>query len=470
MLLSLLKFILRTRFSRPFLILMAVLLVYYVGVSQAIPAQAGVSILGYYGTAIIALFLAMALATGGVMILKSDRDYLFTLPLSTRDLSISIFFSQFIAFGITILLMFGYFYESFHSAFLLVDLVALALTFTSLGVIAPALTTRVRALLSVALALWTLLAFTGFPFTPGSAFNGNILGGTATLIALAAVTTAAAFRGLSRIELDLMRSLVRSTSADIKSPMSYAGKSPVGAIYSMNLSSISIAGRANMAGSSRYFSRRVKVRWVVAATSAAAAAYFAFVFFYLGPPQPSAAGSDSLPAAIGVSIALAILAFFLSQSSITNERIWLSLTSLPAATYFRHLIASRVASLMLIITPFAVADAALFVMGYSEALGALAVVVTVIPGSFVLEILWAAYVAPIQVKGDDMMMAAQFSIRQMSSTLPMVGSFLLVVIATILPWFAFEGGAILVVLAAAITMSGRFWERVVTRLTETGFI
>lgn len=470
MLLSLLKFVIRTRFSRPFLIFMTVMFVYYIGISQAIPPQSGSLILGYYGTAIIALFLAMALATGGVMVLKSDRDYLFTLPLSTRDLSISIFFSQFIAFGVTILLMFGYLYQSLNSTLLLIDLVALALTFTSLGVIAPSLTTRVRISLSIALALWTLLAFADFPISPGSAFYGDLYSGTATLVALSAVSTAAAFRGLSRIELDMMRSLVRSTASDVKSPISYAGKSPIGAIYTMNLASISLAGRMNMAGSSRFVSRRVKTRWVVAATAAAAAAYFAFVTYYLGPPQPFTPGSDSFPAALVVSMALAFLSFFLSQSAITNERVWLSLTSLPPATYFRHLVASKVVSLLLIIAPFAAADAALYALGYGEALGALVVVVAVIPGAYVLELLWAASVAPIQVKGDDLTMPGQFSLRQMSTALPLVAVFFLVSIATLLPVFAFEGGAVLLTLAAILTMSPGFWTRVVTRLTESGFI
>ena len=316
MLVKLLKFVVRTRFSRPFLILMSVLLVYYIGISQVIPSQGENLILSYYGTGIIAMFLAMALATGGVMVLKSDRDYLFTLPLSARDLSISIFFSQFIAFGLTILLMFGYLYQSFNSVLLGVDLVALAFTFTSLGVIAPSLTTKVRAFLSVALALWTLLAFADFPLAPGSAFYGNLYGGTATLLALAGVTTTAAFRGLSRIELDMMRSLVRTTSTDIKSPNSYAGKSPIGAIYSMNLTNISLAGRMNMAGTSRYVSRRVKTRWVVAASSGAAVAYMAYALS--GGPAPAINGTDTLPAAILAAVGLSFLAFFLSASAITN--------------------------------------------------------------------------------------------------------------------------------------------------------
>lgn len=401
--------------------------------------------------------------------MKSDRDYLFTLPLSTRDLSVSIFFSQFMAFGITILLVFGYLYQSFDSPLLLVDLLALALTFTSLGIIAPAIPTKMRLALSAVLALWTLLAFVNFPFSPGSAFHGWLYDGTATLIVLAAVSSWAAFRGLSRIEFDMMKSLVRSTSAEIKSPMSYAGKSPIGAIYSMNLSSISLAGRMNMAGTSRYISRRVKTRWVLVAASILAAAYFTLVVL-LGPPQPSAASSISLPASILAPMILSIFAFFISQSAITNERVWLSLTSLPPAIYFRHLIVSRVVSLLLMLAPFAVVDAILFAFGYGEDLGGLVVTVAVIPGAFIIEILWAAYVAPIQVKGDDMTMPAQFSLRQMSAAIPMVAVLALVSVAALFPLVALAGGAMLITIGAALTLSAGFWSSVVARLTENGFI
>ena len=444
------------------------MVVYFIAISATIPPQQENIILGYYGTGIVAFFLAMALATGGVMIFKSDRDYLFTLPLSTRDLSIAIFFSQFIAFGISILFMFGYLYPSVTSPLLLVDLASLALTFTSLGVIAPAMTTRVRILLSVVLALWTLLGLENFPLSPGSAFNGNLYGGTATLIALAAVTTALAFRGLSRIELDMVRSLVRTTASDVKSPNSYVGKSPIGAIYSMNLSNMSLAGRMNMAGTSRYVSRRVKTRWVATASAVAAGAYFVFALSV--GPAPAMSGTDTFPATILVAVGLAFLGFFFSQSAITNERIWLSLTSLPASTYFKHLISSRVLSLLVILVPFAAADAALLALGYGVTLAALAVILLVIPGAFVLEICWAAYIAPIQVKGDDAMMPAQFNLRQLATAIPVGGVFLLVAIASIFPLVAVVGGLLLCGLSALLILSAEFWSRVVTRLTENGFV
>jgi hypothetical protein len=466
---KLLKFVIRTRFSRPLLILLVIMVVYFTAVSQLIPPQQASIILGYYGTGIIALFLAMALATGGVMVFKSDRDYLFTLPLSTRDLSIAIFFSQFIAFGISILFIFGYLYPSVGSPLLLVDLVALALTFTSLGVIAPSLNTGVRIALSVALALWTLLGLLDFPFSPGAPFNGNIYSGTATLVGLAAVTVTLAFRGLSRIELDMMRSLVKTTSTDYKSQNSYAGKSPIGAIYSMNLSNMSLAGRMNMAGASRYVSRRIKTRWVALASTAAAGAFLAFGL-YEGPANLTNGVVNGNAATVLVAVMLSFVAFFFSQSAITNERLWLSLTSLPAPSYFKHLITSKVASLLVVLVPFAVADVLLQLLGDPDLVGSIMMILLVIPGAFVLEICWAAYIAPIQVKGEDMTMPAQFSIRQMATALPMGGVIIAATLSTLLPLFAAVAGLVMCAIAALLTLSGRFWNVVVTKLTENGFV
>jgi len=465
---KLLAFIFRTRFSRPFLILIAIMLVYAAVITSVTPASAMSTILGYYATAIIAFFLAMALATGGVMVMKSDRDYLFTLPLSPRDLAVSIFFAQFVAFGTTVLLMFVYMAQALYSPFLVVDLAALALTFTSLGVIAPSVQTRGKVVVSIALALWTLSAFLNVPFSPGSAFNGNLFGGTVTNLALAAVTLALAFRSLSHIELDMMRSIVRGTASDIKSPNSYAGKSPLGAIYSMNITNMALAGRMNMAGTSRYVSRRVKTQWVLAASSVAAAAYFIFALYTAKGETLN--GTDTFPGAVISAIILSFVGFFFSQSAITNERIWLSLTSLPPATYFRHLVTSKLLAFMMILAPFAVADAVLTALNYTMALAGLVIILAIIPASFVLQICFAAIIAPIQVKGDDMMMPAQFNLRQMATGLLVVPVLFLAALSAAFLIVAVVGGIFLCVLAAVLVYSGGFWSMVVTKLTESGFV
>jgi hypothetical protein len=447
---------------------MGIIVLYAVIATGLTPPSDVTKILSYEGTAVVAFFFAMSLATGGVMVMKSDRDYLFTLPLSTRDLSISIFFSQFIAYGASILFILVYLAPGFSSPLLVIDIIALALTVTSLGIIATSLQTRIRLLLSVALAGWTLLSLENVPFTPASAFNGNLYMGTATLLLLTAATTMAAVRGLSRAELDMMRNLIRTSSADIRTPTSFAGKSPVGAIYSMNITNMALAGRMNMAGTSRYVSRRVKTKWILAASSVAAAAYFIFAL-YAGQ-APTIKGNDTFPGALIAAIILSLLGFFFSQSAITNERIWLSLTSLPPATYFRHLIGSKFVSLMIILTPFAVADAVLAAFGYPMEFAGLVIVLTVIPASFVLQICLSAYIAPIQVKGDDMMMPAQFNLRQMATGLLIAPVVLLAALSAIFPLVAVAGGLALYVLAALLVFSAGFWSRVATKLTESGFV
>jgi hypothetical protein len=466
-LVKLLKFVVRTRFSRPFLIFIAAAVIYSAAISRASPPSAVTTIFAYYSVGFVAIFLAMSLATGGVMVMKSDRDYLFTLPLTARDLSLAIFVSQFIAFGVAVLLTSVFLTQSITSPLFLVDLLALAMITTALSIIALSLQTRIRLGLAVGLALWALLAFVGVPFTPASAFNGNLYGGTATLVALAALTTTAAFRGLSRVEVDMMKSITKTSSSEVKSPNSFIGRSPLNAIYLMNLSTMAFAGRMNMGGVSRYTSRRVKTKWILVATSVAAAAYLSTVVL-IG--HRIAENASSVPAEIGVAVGLSFMAFFLSQSAISDERIWLSLSSLPAASYFRHLMASRVLSLLLILTPFAVADAALALLGYWGAVGALAVTVAVIPSTFVLQICWAAYIAPVQVKEEDITMPAQFNLRQMAAALPLGATFLLVTAASVFPLVAAVAGLALSALAGLLTLSGGFWSRVVTRLTESGFV
>ena len=467
MLFRVLKFVLRTRFSRPFLGFILLMIFYSIVISRAIPPTGISVIISYYIVGIVAFFLAMSLATGGVMVMKSDRDFLFTLPLSSRDLSIAIFFSQFIAYGVTVLLLFAYLSQAFSSALLLVDLVALALILTSLGTIAPSMTTKGRVSASVLLALWTSSALLKFPFTPGSAFSGSVVYGTATLVVLAAATVTIAFRNLPHVELDMVKSMVRSSSSEIKSPNSYVGKSPVSAIYFMNLSNMSLAGRFNMAGTARYVSKRVKSIWVAAIASAGAAGYIAFILIAYGAVHSSAA---PLPAQIIANVILGFLAFAFSQSAITYERIWLSLTSLPPATYFRNLIAAKVLSLMLILAPFAVADAALAYLGYAGALASMVVVAVVIPGFFVLEVCWAAFTAPIQVKGDDMLMPAQFNLRQMAAAVPLVAVMGIAASASGVLDIALIGGLAIWVVSASLAVSGGFWNSVVSRLTESGFV
>src|SRR5438093_1088162 len=93
MLAKLVKFVLLTRFSKPLLGLVTFFLAYDVVIRTVTTGNSpefsgGFS---YYAVGASIFFIAVSLLFGGLFVLKSDRDYLLTLPLKRRELSLSLF-------------------------------------------------------------------------------------------------------------------------------------------------------------------------------------------------------------------------------------------------------------------------------------------------------------------------------------------------------------------------------------------
>src|SRR6202007_3335890 len=141
MLAKLVKFVLLTRFSKPLLGLVTFFLIYDV-VIRAVTTGNSPEFSGgfsYYAVGASIFFMTMSLLFGGLFVLKSDRDYLLTLPLSRRDLSISLFIVQFVGSGITILFLYGFYVAGAgtvsNTIILVTNLALLACIVTSLGVV-----------------------------------------------------------------------------------------------------------------------------------------------------------------------------------------------------------------------------------------------------------------------------------------------------------------------------------------------
>src|SRR6058998_581796 len=102
MLAKLVKFVLVTRFSKPLLGLVTFFLAYDVVIRTVTTGNSpefsgGFS---YYAVGASIFFIAVSLLFGGLFVLKSDRDYLLTLPLKRRELSLSLFTAKFVGSGI----------------------------------------------------------------------------------------------------------------------------------------------------------------------------------------------------------------------------------------------------------------------------------------------------------------------------------------------------------------------------------
>src|SRR5438093_9165931 len=167
MLAKLVKFVLLTRFSKPLLGLVTFFLAYDVVIRTVTTGNSpefsgGFS---YYAVGASIFFITVSLLFGGLFILKSDRDYLLTLPLKRRELSFSLFTAQFVGSGITILFLFGFYLAgagTLQTTILLgADLAILAAVVTALAFFSNFLSPRVRAGLAEIIGSYGLYSILG---------------------------------------------------------------------------------------------------------------------------------------------------------------------------------------------------------------------------------------------------------------------------------------------------------------------
>lgn len=467
MLPRLVKFVLLTRFSKPLLGLIAFFLVYdiVIGVLTGGKSQVASNALSYYAVGASIFFITMSLLFGGLFVIKSDRDYLLTLPLTRRDLSFALFIAQFVGYGLTMLFLYGFYVAGAEDVattiVLAVNLGILACVVTSLGVISNILQTWKRALLALALGLWCFSSVLGFSLTPVSSFRGDLVFGTIALFVLAAAVMPVALRELANLELGSIRTLMRATSSEYKKNVSFAGKSPIRAVYSYHLSFLELVGRMNIGGSTSYRAARVKTSTVLIVTIPASLVYLGLTRI-LAPRGPIVV---VLPVFMGV-----ITLVLMSQGAFSNERGWLAFTAMDPATYLRHLLLSRVLSTLAIIAPFGAADIVLNFLGYSAGLqSALVLFVTIPTASIIAAYIIARLGAVYQVK-EEGMMPGEFNLRQFLAILPIY----VVVGLIILSEYSTPAALLTAILLSGISIlllsNAGTWRGIAYRLTERGFI
>lgn len=471
MLAKLVKFVLLTRFSKPLLGLVAFFLIYDTVIRAATTGSApefsgGFS---YYAVGASIFFTTVSLLFGGLFVLKSDRDYLLTLPLRRRELSFSLFTAQFVGSGITILFLFGFYLAgagTLQTTIVLgADLAILAAVVTALGVVSNILATRVRVGVAAILGLWCLSSIFGNPFTPVSPFTGDLLYGSITLFAFAVITVPVALRELAYLELGSMRSLLRVTSSEYKKTMSFAGKSPVRAIYSYHLSFLELVGRVNLAGSTSYRSARVKTSTVLIISSA-----LATVYLFLSGFSPFA-DRLSRPVIIVLPILMGIITLVLmSQGTFSNERGWLAFTAMDPAVYLRHLLLSRAISTLAITGPFAVANLVLSFRGVTDAVNSSIVLLVTVSSASILATYLVARLGAVQQVKEEGMMPGQFDLKQLLAIIPTYTVIILIVVSEISLIASIIIAGVLGIISLVMMLNKSVWRGIAYRLTARGFV
>ena len=461
-----LKFVIISRFSKPLLVMFVVLIFYSVFISHTLSNGYGLSgaFQKIYGSAVTSFLLALPAVSGGIAVLKSDRDYLFTLPLRRSEVATSLFIVQFMSFGLILL----YFIINVSPAlgsefpFSLIAMVSIALSASALGPITYTFRTGWRLVIAVAIALWSISPVFGFIYAPSAIFTGHAITATLTAVPLAAITVPLAFRSLFTVDLDVMRTMARYSSGQARRTRNFIGLTPLRAVMAENFEVVEVSGRMNsMGGGGSYRSAKFRLVNGMLATTILAAVYFAVV---LKSPYSSAFYETLFPAVYSSFIVL-----FMSMGVLGNERIWLSFLAMNPQRYLKYMMASKAFSFSALLSPIAAVNFILAIKGYPGTLGFGLSLLAILPSLLVFVVFISAFTSPIQIR-EDIMMPAQFNLRQMAMFFPMLVGIGLISGSVLSAPFGVIASVSMVFVAFLMLNSRKMATNVVQKLVECGFV
>lgn len=467
---KLIKLLIVSRFSRPLILVMIFVLAYSVTMSVTVPPdslQMG-PFWSYYMIGITAFFLTLMTLMGGVAIMKSDLDYLFTLPLNRRELSISLYITQFLATGISYLLIFGYVFAfiggSIQSKLIVAgDMVLIGLLQTSMSIISFRLRTVHKAILGGVMALYAVSPVFGFNYSFTSIFTGNILYGTISIVILNVIFNYFSLKELSTIELGFTKVSSLRASAEFRSTERFTGLTQRAAIFRRYLAELSLTGRFNMGGSVSVRVTRIRLRTLLIPMFAVAA-----VYTYLALAFNPADGSLS----VAIMLSMMYLGIFIPMffpEVFSHERAWLAFSSMAAKNYWTYVVYAKMFQTLVMMLPFIAANLYLYFSGISGSLNAIIYLATVIPTSPAISLYFSGKFSPAQVV-DMETLPAEFSLRQMATLIPVLLFSVAAIISVVSVFSALICGILFIVFALILMSNGKRWDRLVYRLTERGFV
>lgn len=466
MLRLLLKFLFFTRFTKPMMIGIGLFLIYaiLIGMIAVEPSP----LWSYYSVGILVFFLTMMIAFGGVAIMKSDLDYLFTLPLKKSELAVSFYITQFFATGITFLFAYGYILPYLASSpseavVVGINIFLIALMITAFSVLSFGLSFRAKLAIAVVMVLWTASPILGFAYSYTSVFFGNLLIGTALTVAINIPVNYLALKELGSIELGFTKVSIKLSGDIYKNQIDYSRHSARASIYLYNLMQFNLTSRMNLGASTSQKSARIKLHYLLIPMSILAIIYAFLAEFYDTGEPPNVA-------ILIVSIYLGMfIPVLFSQGVLSYERAWLAFTSMPAHIYWRRVIFSKFIQMLIMVAPFFAASLYLHLIGIQLAVNTLPLYILTIPSISILVMYLSGILTMDQIK-EIGTISSQFSLRQLIVILPVGLSFAIVLGSLFSFSMALISSVVLFGFMLLVVLRKKSWTNMVYKLTERGYV
>ncbi len=346
----------------------------------------------------------IALAAGGLILLKSDADYLLTLPISKIQIIVSFFIIQFFAYSIPLLYLLTSFF-ALNNLITITTTIALLLFLTSLSIISFSLSPKFKALTLILLVIWLALPFFGIYYSPSGIFFDTspfVLAITASSAAISLILSA---RILMNTELELAKKTVSLTSGNVKNGISFVGSKGMKAISKFYNSGFMLTLRMNLMGISRISTVRVNLKYLLLATS-----ILSLIFVILFNLFISKYGAVKLSVFSVLPTISLLIGVLFTAGTLSHERIWLAFTSTDPALYLRQVFISRFLTVLLLFLPFSVASTYLYLTGIHEGLNLILVYLVLIPSFSSIFIFITNWIRPVQIK-EETYTATQLTLR-----------------------------------------------------------
>jgi len=477
--LKLLKFILVTRFSRGFLAFILVMLVYSIAISFLISHDQASkqfnSSTSLYLPFFLSLMALVSILGGGILVTKSDLDYLFTLPIERSQIALSLFIAQFIGTtGVITLFTIPYIIElstgNYEYLMLnVMDLIAFSLFLTSLTVVSGKLNNLSRILFGSLISLWFISPIFDFKLTPVSVFSGNLTVGNIFLLPLTFISLILSSRTLMNAKMSIFRTLSVGGGGEFKKELSFKGvKSPLGAVMKYNFSTIEFAARVSMGGASSYRAARLKISSLILVFAILALIYIVLILVFKPTGDADKVFSGSPWIIILYTYLGAFIPVLFGQASASNERAWLAFTSIEPAKYLRYLMITKALIVFFMLIPFSIANILLVLLGFKFLTNALFLTLLQTPLLTIVYTFLVLKLNPIQVK-EVGTLPNQLNLRQFLVVLPFVVIYVPMVLSVIFLYVAIASSLFLLSLSLFFLRKSTL-KRLALNMVEKGFV
>ena len=467
MFLKLLTLLVRTRFSRSYLIIVSLVFLYSI-LALWMGFTSSVFIPKYYLGFIFAIFLVPSTYMGGLSINEADRDFLFTSAIRNRDLIPTFYLAQAIASSLIFMsatlvyltLLAGNSLDLFYG---IVSVICMSLLPISMSLNMAGKSSMVKIPVITLESLWILSSFFGYSIGPVSFLDGGTVSLISTLVLLTVtvITTGFAFLSINAESLPFRFYSFSSRNTDhFTKTQKFTGMGSKKAVIKLNFTQVDFTSRIASVGNIRVKVNRISVYTLFIVMCIFSAVYFGVSFFYIR--------TESFQLFIATSYIAWFLIMAMSSGTMSKERAWLSLSAMSIESYMRLLMISKILQALFVSLPFSIVAIVLSfggILSPSVPLLFLFVVPSFAGINFVISLIRKPY----QVLQEDILPSIYNSSQFMTVPISIFMLFFIFVVMIYPFAFLFVIPATLIVISVSF-FSRFYWQNGIYRWIERGYV